>query len=57
MSNQDEIEVYGKVYLAIGEPNDGCFTCDLADSCFHPKVCCMSDEREDGRDVIFVEKQ
>lgn len=58
MNNEDEIKVNGKSYKAVSFPaGDGCNACDLSDECFNPKVLCMATEREDGRGVIFVEKQ
>jgi len=55
--NENEFEHDGKVYVAV----DAEFACDGCAAQFSGRFCsvakCCDDERSDGRDVIFVEKQ
>ena len=63
--NEDEFELNGKTYVSVKSKSKpacyGCYGCALfygAFSCIsdnHPK--CIGKARQDGRNVIFVEKQ
>lgn len=55
--NENEFELNGKRYVAVSGKGDclGCAFYDNPLDCYHSPPCAQ-DKRDDGRDVIFVEK-
>lgn len=58
--SENEFELDGKVYVAVDGHRYSCVSCAFSDyQCYSRRTIpgCISKERKDKRNVIFVEKQ
>lgn len=55
--NENEFEFEGKTYVALRTDIDDCVGCEMQHLPCYKVAKCSKNERVDGFDVIFVEKQ
>lgn len=54
--NENEFELDGKVYVAVGVTHESCHGCAVYHKFCSLAPMCIQEKRKDNRNVIFVEK-